>query len=368
VAIQAAIDNCASNYVLIPSGGVFYSGPLTISSKSFFRLQIDGTLQMAPRLTVSGKQYWPLDSQGQFIDFITMTDCVSCSLLGSGLIDGGPYVSTQWWIPGVNNVISSRPFQLSVSRGSSLTIENLHFHNSPMIHIYLAGVNGATITGLTITDDPFVYTDTSGKSHLYSPNTDGIDPAYGSQNIHISSCTIDNGDDFVAVKPGPSVTNCTGGITVSNCDFYHGHGCSIGSVPGGCVEGVVFQNIRMYSPQYACRIKTYGSTAGIVNNILWQDITLFKNTSSTIENCIQIDTSYQGASSNKQFKDIQFVRVTSEPGVVCTSTVDFSCSSSTPCDGISLNSISLNGGPMVCTDATVVATGTLQPPLTAQCK
>jgi len=369
VAIQTAINSCASKYVLIPAG-TFYCGPLSITNKIGFRLQIDGTLQMAPRLTVSGGKYWPLVN-GNYVNFITMTDCVSCTLLGSGTISGGPYVASQWWIPAVDSVIdiNNRPFQLVVSRGSSLTIENLHFHNSPMIHIYLAGVNGATISGLTITDDAFAYTDKSGKSHTYSPNTDGIDPAFGSKNIHISQCTIDNGDDFVAVKPGPSVTNCTGGITVTNCDFYHGHGCSIGSVPGGCVDGVIFQNIRMYNPKFGCRIKTYGSTAGIVNNILYEDITLkLAPSGGTIDNCIQIDTQYSGASTNKQITKIKYVGVSSDPGVVCTSTVDLACSSGATCDDVSFNTISLSGGAMTCSNAKVIATGTLAPTLPAQCK
>jgi polygalacturonase len=51
----------------------------------------------------------------------------------------------------------------------------------------------------------------------------------------------------------------------------------------GCVENVVFQNIKMVSQQCGCRVKSYSSTEGdgSVRNISWVNITM-ENVSSCV--------------------------------------------------------------------------------------
>jgi polygalacturonase len=94
---------------------------------------------------------------------------------------------------------------------------------------------------------------------------------------------ISNGDDSVAVKPS---TPCTRNILVEDSEFHHGHGCSIGSVGHGCVENVVFRNIKMVSQQCGCRVKSYSSTEGdgSVRNISWVNITM-----EDVASCVSVN-------------------------------------------------------------------------------
>ena len=86
-----------------------------------------------------------------------------------------------------------------------------------------------------------------------------IDPAEGSQHITIRNCTIVNGDDCVAVKPGPAATGCTSDILVEDCHFSQGMGAVIGSMGAnaGCIRDVTFRRITIDSTAYGLRIKSW---------------------------------------------------------------------------------------------------------------
>ncbi len=64
--------------------------------------------------------------------------------------------------------------------------------NSPMFHLVPQDCTDVTIRGIFI------------KSPADAPNTDGIDPS--GWNYLITDCTIDGGDDNIAVKPANSRT------------------------------------------------------------------------------------------------------------------------------------------------------------------
>ena len=107
-----------------------------------------------------------------------------------------------------------------------------------------------------------------------------IDPAEGSQHITIRNCTIVNGDDCVAVKPGPAATGCTSDILVEDCHFSQGMGAVIGSMGAnaGCIRDVTFRRITIDSTAYGLRIKSWNGTSdwstSFLRNVTFEGVTL----------------------------------------------------------------------------------------------
>jgi polygalacturonase len=201
-----------------------------------------------------------------------------------------------------------------------------------MINVKLNNVFIADVGFLNILDE--WYDNGTKEPH----NTDGIDPGQNSKHIHIHNCNISNGDDSVAVKPGDSSSGCTSDIFVENCNFYNGHGCSIGSVPSGCVQNVVFRHIYMYNQLGGCNIKSYNSGPGFIQNISFENIQM-----TNMDNCITINTNYQPSSQSAQIK-ITDVRYSTVSGMNCKNPAEFSCQSAETCTGISMIGVNLSGG------------------------
>lgn len=91
------------------------------------------------------------------------------------------------------------------------------------------------------------------------PNTDGIDPD-GCQDVRIHDCTIDVGDDCIAIKSGtedtPNRQVCER-IIISNCHFLHGHGgVVLGSEMSSGIRNVVVSSCMFYETDRGIRLKT----------------------------------------------------------------------------------------------------------------
>src|SRR5208283_6113252 len=103
-------------------------------------------------------------------------------------------------------------------------IRGVTLSNSPMFHLVPQNCMNVTIQGITI------------KSPADAPNTDGIDTS--GWNYLIADCTIDVGDDNIAIKPTGSRTPGSKNFAIKNCTFLHGHGCSVGSGTAGGIENL----------------------------------------------------------------------------------------------------------------------------------
>ncbi len=90
----------------------------------------------------------------------------------------------------------------------NVRVSNVRLTNSAGWTLHLLNCDDVQIAGISI------------KNPVYGPNTDGIDIT-GCQNVQVSGCTIETGDDAICLKsenplgPEPrlvkhvSVTNCT---------------------------------------------------------------------------------------------------------------------------------------------------------------
>jgi len=140
-----------------------------------------------------------------------------------------------------------------------LTFRDFHLTGSANWGLHLAGCRYATISGLTI------------RFSLLIPNADCIDVA-NSQNITITNCLIEGGDDGIAITPcadgyhlspteNIAVTNCT--ILSRSCAIRVGYGIKP-------VKNCIFSNIIIHSSNRG--IGVFIRNGQTLENVLFSDI------------------------------------------------------------------------------------------------
>jgi len=130
--------------------------------------------------------------------------------------------------------------------------------NSPMFHLVPQNCLDVTIQGITI------------KAPADAPNTDGIDPS--GWNFLIADCTIDVGDDNIAIKPTGSRTPGNKNFKVKNCTFVHGHGCSVGSGTAGGIEDLRVSDCTFDQTDAGICIKTLRGNGGLLQNCTYENL------------------------------------------------------------------------------------------------
>jgi len=289
-AINAAIDACVR-----AGGGVVYLRP-GIYRSGTIRLKSNVTLYLEAGAVILGSlELKDYDENGEVShtgntkprSLIYAREAENVGLAGPGRIDGQ---GSQFWEPSglkpskVENQWAEVASLEWKPRGSGLPspmlqfvkcrwlrVEDLRIENSPAWTMSIINCDDVHIHGVTI------------RNPIYGRNTDGLDMD-GCQNVLISDCTIETGDDAICFKSedptgeGPRlarnivVTNCIlttccnafkigtgtfGGfenITFSNSTVYSNpgpfknrviSGIALEVVDGGWVEGVVISGIRM---------------------------------------------------------------------------------------------------------------------------
>src|SRR6185369_4169401 len=111
----------------------------------------------------------------------------------------------------------------------------------------------------------------------HSPNTDAIDP-FSSSNMIIDHVYADVGDDNIAIKSGiansPGPDDSSHDITITDCEFMHGHGLSIGSEIAGGANNIHAERIHFKGTDQGIRIKANRDRGNQVYNIVFKDITM----------------------------------------------------------------------------------------------
>lgn len=144
----------------------------------------------------------------------------------------------------------------------------------------------------------------------------------------IRRCTIDVGDDNVAVKSGkamPGRSFACEDITVTDCTFLHGHGMSIGSETVGGVRNVKVERCTFKDTENGIRIKTPRGRGGTVENLRCTDITMTNVDSALTITCYYpkippADPAQPVTPQTPILKDIQITNLTAtcpkEAGVI----------------------------------------------------
>ncbi len=179
------------------------------------------------------------------------------TVTGYGTVDGqGEY----WWrqIREKRRTEYPRPYLVCFADCEHVVLENVTLINSPTWTVHPLRCRNVVIRGLNI------------KNPADSPNTDGIDPD-ACQDVRISDCTIDVGDDCIAIKCGTEKTpnrQPSERIIITNCHFLHGHGgVVLGSEMSGDIRNVVVSSCVFYETDRGIRLKTRRGRGGTVEGI-----------------------------------------------------------------------------------------------------
>jgi polygalacturonase len=262
-AIQKAIDACAK-----AGGGTVRLAPGTYLSKPL-SLRSHTTLQLDAGAVLQGTQEFA-DYQatgGEVPGLINAIRLTNVCISGTGAIDGA---GAAWW-PAAREAKKTgdpeprrRPKMVNFHHCQDVTVRDVTLQNAPSFHLMPVDCDGVLIDHVTV------------NAPADSPNTDAIDPS-ACRNVRILNCTLDVGDDNVAVKAGHSIRGhpfCCQDITVSNCACLHGHGISIGSETAGGVSNFTVVHCTFDGTTSGVRIKSSREKGGRVESMLYSDLTM----------------------------------------------------------------------------------------------
>lgn len=201
---------------------------------------------------IMGSAYMPL---------IYATKASHVTVTGGGVLDGNG--SVFWEQVRDKTITHQRPYFVCFNECTDVVLENVTLLNSPAWTVHPLNCNHVTVRGVTI-HNPWD-----------SPNTDGINPD-SCQNVRISDCLIDVGDDCIAIKSGTEDTfhpkPCEN-IIITNCMMLNGHGgVVIGSEMSGGVRNVLVTGCVFKGTDRGIRLKTRRFRGGVVSNISFSHI------------------------------------------------------------------------------------------------
>jgi len=186
-------------------------------------------------------------------------------ITGDGVIDGG---GAYWWEQFRSKALEHcRPNLICFNRCERVTIEYVTLMNSPYWTVHPLRCNKVTARSLNI------------KNPSDSPNTDGINPD-SCQDVLITGCTIDVGDDCITIKSGAENVpdlQPSRRVIISDCHLLHGHGgIVLGSEMSGGISDVSVTNCVFYGTDRGVRLKTRRGRGGSVSGIRLTGLMMIK--------------------------------------------------------------------------------------------
>ncbi len=296
LAIQKAVDACGKaggGTVHFPPG-IYLTQPFQLRSKTTLQIDAGATI----KATDDPKDFLPANmnwndilngtKRGPFVSLISGSDLNDVTICGRGTIDGS---GARWWAPAEAarrrqpGYTLPRPNLIGLTRVRHLVVDGVTLQNSPKFHLVPDECEDVLISGVTI------------RAPEHAANTDAIDPS-ACRNVLITNCTLDVGDDDVAIKAGrklPGREFASENITVTGCTFLHGHGMSIGSETAGGVRHVTVENCTFANTENGLRIKSDIKRGGLVQDILYRDIKMTNVTPAVTFTCYYMNNSAMDA-------------------------------------------------------------------------
>ena len=251
-AIQKTVDAAAAaggGTVQVPAGK-FLTGPFTLASRINLHLERGAVILITDDLA----RYPAVNNRYQ--DTITVSDAQDVEISGRGVIDGQ---GAPWWTAfRANPAMTHRPYLIKISNCTRVLVTGVTLKNSPMFHLVPQNCTDVTIHDVHIFAPP------------NSPNTDGIDPS--GWNFLISDCTIDTGDDNIAIKPTNARSPGNKNFLIEDCALGHGHGCSVGSGTVGGIEDLTVRHCTFNQTDSGIRIKSGRDRGGLLQNVTYENL------------------------------------------------------------------------------------------------
>ncbi|EAW20325.1 putative extracellular exo-polygalacturonase [Aspergillus fischeri NRRL 181] len=255
-AIRKAISSCGNGGTIVfPAGSTYYlNSVLDLAGCSNCDIQVEGLLMFS-----GSTEYW--GGKTAMININKINALKLRSLTGSGVIDGNGQNAYDLF---ASNSDYERPTLLYITGGSNIEVSGLRQRNPPNVFNSVKGdAKDVTFTNLRM--------DATSRSDNPPKNTDGFDIG-SSTHVTISSVSVSNDDDCVALKPGCNY------VTVENVTCTGSHGISVGSLgksSADTVQNVYAHRITMIDSTKAAGIKTYPSGNGhglsTVKNVTFSD-------------------------------------------------------------------------------------------------
>ncbi|KZT55467.1 glycoside hydrolase family 28 protein [Calocera cornea HHB12733] len=217
-------------------------------------------------ITFEGRTFWQWANATYDLLKVGGTNITIQGAACSVLDGNGP----AWWDGiGSNGGVPKPDHMITGSKllGNSV-IKNLYIKNAPTHVFSISGAFGLVMKAIVIDMKEGYTLLPSGLAAAH--NTDGFDVS-SSTDMLITNNLVFNQDDCIAITSG-------GGLVATNMYCSGGHGLSIGSIGGksnNTVDGVIFSNSKVINSQNGARIKCNSGTAGVVNNVTYQNIQLF---------------------------------------------------------------------------------------------
>jgi len=231
-------------------------------------------------------------------------------------------------------------------------------HSRPVL-VQFESCNGVRVTNTLLRNPPFWTLHPLYSSNVYiaditilapqnSPNTDGVD-VDSSDNVLIERITVSNGDDMIAIKSGFNMAGILYGkpsanVIIRDSVFANGHGISIGSETSGGIRNITFENCEVNNAVSGPRIKTSRGRGGIIQEIVFKNITIRGCSSSgvvmsTLMNYDKIPNP-GNATTTPIVRDVSISDIRSTQ---CPTPGSFICLPESHCTGYTLQNINLVG-------------------------
>lgn len=271
----AAVEAAGGGRLIVPSGE-YRTGHLDLISR------LDLHLEKGAHLLFSADPEAYRLKDRKFRPLVLASGVHDLAITGEGVLDGQ---GQAWWTEarkfknaararGDSAEEIGRPRLLIIEKSQRVLVEGVTLTNAPQFHFVPSRCEDVTIRGVTV------------RSPHDAPNTDGIDPA-ASKRVHITGCTIDTGDDNIAIKSGDPEFGPTEDVLIEKCTFLGGHGMSIGSETTGGVHNLMVRDCTFDGTEAGIRMKSTRGRGGVAENLTYQNLTM-----RNVEVAIQITSYY----------------------------------------------------------------------------
>ena len=282
--------------------GVYELGPIEIRSNTVLQLEKGAVLSFIADETV----YEPCYTRWEGVNCYAMHPCLliadadNVTVCGEGTVDGN---GAWWWEaanrkrygqkapeseielrfaalnPGYETQPGGgggrqcqflRPALFQTLNSKNIAVRGIRLINSPFWTLHPVYTDHITIDGVSI------------KNPYDSPNTDGID-IDSCTNVIIENCTVDVGDDGIAIKSGSGedgirTARATDGVIVRNCRVYSAHGgIVIGSETAGGIRNIKAEDSEFIGTDRGIRIKTRRGRGGDIENLSFKGLEITGN-------------------------------------------------------------------------------------------
>ncbi len=260
-AFNDAVLKCSENgggTVYVPAG-TYQSGSIELFANITFHIDNGATINFVNDVN----EFPVIDGSWEGVPRKCYRSCIFAENANNVTVTGRGTINCHgefWWKAfKAGELEFPRPRAIGFMDCENVLIEQITILNSPSWTVHPLRCNIVNVDKININNP------------ANSPNTDGINPE-SCQNVHISNCHVDVGDDCITLKSGvednPNNPACEN-ITITNCTMVHGHGgVVIGSEMSGGVKNVVISNCIFDGTDRGVRIKSRRGRGGDIQDIM----------------------------------------------------------------------------------------------------